>query len=61
MARKKAKKKTAEATRARVRRIMARPRMTKSARIAQRNLDTLRIAEQSSVTMAGAAENCHPA
>jgi hypothetical protein len=66
MAGKSAKKKLAEATRARVRKIMARPRMTKSARIAERNLGASRIAEEPSAMIAGAAENprkfsLHPA
>jgi hypothetical protein len=66
MAGKNAKKKSAEATRARVRKIMARPRMTKSARIAVRNLGGTRIAEESTALITGAAENprrfsCHPA
>jgi len=39
---KKAKKDLGEATRASVRKEMANPRMSKSARIAKRNLDTTR-------------------
>jgi hypothetical protein len=57
MARKNTKKKSAEATRARVRKIMARPRMTRSARIAERNLGTSPIAEESIAVIAGALEN----
>ena len=39
---------------------MARPRMTKSARIAERNLDTTRTPEQPSVTMPGTVDKIIP-
>jgi hypothetical protein len=42
----KAKKDLGEATRASVKKEMAKPRMAKSARIAERNLDTKRISER---------------
>ncbi len=50
---KKAKKKFGEATRASVKKEMAKPRMAKSARITELNLDTARIPEQPSTTMSG--------
>ena len=50
---KKAKREFGEATRASVKKEMAKPRMAKSARIAELNLDTLRIPEQPSTTMSG--------
>jgi hypothetical protein len=50
---KKAKKETANATRASVNKEMAKPRIAKSARIAELNLDTERISEQPSTTMPG--------
>ena len=43
---KKAKKDLGEATRASVRKETAKPRMAKSARIAERNLDTTRISKR---------------
>jgi hypothetical protein len=43
---KKAKKDLGEATRASVKKEMAKPRMAKSARIAEWNLDTTRISER---------------
>jgi len=39
---------------------MAKPRMAKSARIAELNLDTTRISEQPSATMPGTADNIIP-
>ena len=39
---------------------MAKPRMAKSARIAERNLDTTRIPEQPSVTMPGTVDKIIP-
>jgi hypothetical protein len=46
-------KKPGNATRASVKKEMAKPRVTKSARIAELNLDTARISEQPSTTMPG--------
>jgi hypothetical protein len=43
---KKAKKDLGEATRASVKKEMAKPRMAKSARIAERNLDAARMSER---------------
>jgi len=63
MQHKKAKKTSREAgdeTRASVKREMARPRMAKSARITQRNLDTGRIAERPSTTMSGTVDKIIP-
>jgi hypothetical protein len=48
--------KATEATRASVEKEMAMPRMAKSARIAERNLDTTRTAEQPSTSMPGTVE-----
>src|ERR1700681_2373431 len=53
MPHKKTKKKPGNATRANVMKEMARPRMARSARIAELNLDTTRIREQPSTTMPG--------
>jgi hypothetical protein len=53
MLNKKRKKETGNATRASVRKEMSKPRMAKSARIAELNLDTARISEQPSTTMPG--------
>ena len=50
---KKAKKESGKATLAGVKKEMAKPRMARSARIAELNLDTARIPEQPSATMAG--------
>jgi hypothetical protein len=50
---KKAKKEFGEATRASVKKEMAKPRMAKSARITELNLDIARIPEQPSTTMSG--------
>jgi hypothetical protein len=60
MADKKDKKKRNNATRASVQREMARPRMAKSARIAELKLDTVRIREQLSITMPGIVEKIIP-
>jgi hypothetical protein len=57
---KKAKKKTGSSTRASVRKEMARPRMSKSGRIAELNLDTARIREQPSTTMPGTVDKIIP-
>ena len=51
MAHKKRKKETGAATRAGIRKEMAKPRMARSAKIAELKLDTARISEQPSVTM----------
>jgi hypothetical protein len=48
------------ATRASVRKEMAKPRMARSARIAELNLDTARIPEQPSATMAGTVDKIVP-
>jgi hypothetical protein len=53
MAHKIAKKESPEATRANVRKEMAKPRMARSAKIAELNLDRTRTPEQPSVTMPG--------
>jgi hypothetical protein len=53
---KKAKREFGEATRASVKKEMAKPRMSKSARIAELNLDTARIPEQPSTTMSGTVD-----
>jgi hypothetical protein len=50
---KKGKNKSGNATRASVKKEMAKPRMARSARIAELNLDTARNPEQPSVTMPG--------
>jgi hypothetical protein len=50
---KRGKKKTGNATRASVEKEMAKPRMARSAKIAELNLDTARIREQPSTTMRG--------
>jgi hypothetical protein len=47
----KGKKKLSDSTRASVRKEMAKPRITKSARIAERNLDPARIPDQPSITI----------
>jgi hypothetical protein len=49
-----------KATRASVEKEMAKPRMAKSARIAERNLDTARIAEQPSTSMPGTVDKIIP-
>ncbi len=60
MLRKKAKKDPRNATRASVRKEMAKPRMARSARIAVLNLDTARIPEQPSATMRGTVDKIIP-
>ncbi len=63
MLHKKAKKtvrEASDATRASVKKEMARPRMAKSARITQRNLDAGRIAERPSPTMPGTVDKIIP-
>lgn len=57
---KKVKKKTGDATRANVEKEMAKPRTTKSARIAELNLDFSRIAEEPSTTMPGTVDKIIP-
>jgi hypothetical protein len=57
---KKTKKELAETTRADVRKEMAKPRMAKSARIAELNLDTARIPEQPSTTVLGTVDKIIP-
>ena len=57
---KKAKKKPGDATRASVEKEMAKPRMARSARIAELNLDTARIPEQPSTTMPGTVDKIIP-
>jgi hypothetical protein len=53
MLHKRVKKESGNATRASAKKEMAKPRMARSARIAELNLDTARIPEQPSVTMPG--------
>ena len=60
MLRKKGKKKAGTATRARVKKEMEKPRMARSARIAELNLDTARIREQPSTTMPGIVDKIIP-
>jgi hypothetical protein len=60
MRHKNAKKGPGKATRASVRTEMAKPRMARSARIAQLNLDTARTPEQPSATMAGTVDKIIP-
>lgn len=57
---KKLKKKSANATRASVKKEMAKPRMARSARIAELNLDTARIREEPSTTMPGTVNKIIP-
>jgi Ca2+-dependent lipid-binding protein len=57
---KKAKKKTGNSTRASVKKEMAKPRMSRSGRIAELNLDTARIREQPSTTMPGTVDKIIP-
>jgi hypothetical protein len=58
---KKGKKKSDNSTRASVKKEMAKPRITKSARIAEQNLDAARIPERSSTTMPGTVGKIIPA
>jgi hypothetical protein len=53
MPQEKGKTKSGRATYASVKKELAKPRMTKSARIAELNLNTARIPEQPSTTMSG--------
>ena len=57
---KKAKKEPGNATRASVSKEMAKPRMARSARIAELNLDAARIPEQPSATMPGTVDKIIP-
>jgi hypothetical protein len=54
------KKELNNATRVSVRKEMEKPRMAKSARIAELNLDTARLREQPSVTMPGTVDKIIP-
>jgi hypothetical protein len=54
------KKESGNATRASVTKEMAKPRVAKSARIAELNLDTARIPEQPSTTMPGTVDEIIP-
>ena len=60
MLHKKTKKEPSNATRARVKKEMAKPRMARSARVAELNLDTARIPEQPSTTMPGTVDKIIP-
>ena len=60
MRHKKAKKLPEDVTRAGVKKEMAKPRMARSARIAERNLDTSRVPEQPSTTMPGIVNRIIP-
>jgi hypothetical protein len=60
MLHKKRRKKPGSATRASVKMEMARPRMARSARIAELNLDTARNPEQPSTTVPGTVEKIIP-
>jgi hypothetical protein len=60
MLHKKGKKEPGNATRASVMKEMAKPRMARSSRIAELNLDTARISEQPSVTMLGTVDKIIP-
>jgi hypothetical protein len=53
-------KKPSDATRASVQKEMAKPRMTRSARITELNLDTARIPEKPSTTMPGTVNKIIP-
>lgn len=57
---KKAKKESGEMTRASVMKEMAQPRMAKSARMAELNLDATRIPEMPSTTMPGTVDKIIP-
>jgi hypothetical protein len=56
----KAKKELTNATRANVTKEMAKPRMARSAKIAELNLDTTRIPEQPRTTMPGTVDRIIP-
>jgi hypothetical protein len=60
MLHKKASKESGNATRAGVSKEMAKPRMARSARIAELNLDAARIPEQPSATMPGTVDKIIP-
>jgi hypothetical protein len=60
MLHKKANKQSGNATRASVEKEMARPRLARSARIAELNLDTARIPEQPSTSMPGIVDKIIP-
>ena len=60
MMHKKAKKELGNATRASVMKEMAKPRIARSARIAELNLDTARIPEQPSATVPGTVDKIIP-
>lgn len=60
MLHKKVKEKPGKATLARVKGEMAKPRMARSAKIAELNLDPVRISEQPSVTMPGTVDKIIP-
>jgi hypothetical protein len=60
MRQKNPEKEPGNVTRASVRREMAKPRMARSARIAELNLDTARTPEQPSATMAGIIDKIIP-
>ena len=60
MAHKKRKKEAGGATRAGVKKEMAKPRMARSARVSELNLDTARIPDQPSITMPGTVDNVIP-
>ena len=60
MLHKKSKNESSNATHASVKKEMAKPRMAKSVRIAEVNLDTARIPEQPSATMPGTVDKIIP-
>jgi hypothetical protein len=60
MLHKKVKKEPSNATYASIKKEMAKPRMAKSARVAELNRDTARIPEQPSTTMLGIVEKIIP-
>jgi hypothetical protein len=60
MLRRKAERELRNATRASVEKEMAKPRMARSARIAEQNMDTARIAEHPSTTMPGTVNKIIP-
>ena len=60
MLHKKGKKELGNAARASVKKEMAKPRMARSARITELNLDTARIPEQPSTTMPGTVDKIIP-
>jgi len=60
MLHKKSKKESGSSTRASVKKEMAKPRMARSAKIAELTLDTARIPEQPSTTMPGTVDKIIP-